>query len=112
LTYKLTVRQGPRVAREKFESLDDAVAAMERRVMDIRSEGPPEAKKVFREYEPGVQVAGRVSISTGGFFRGGQEAGVDVMGDGTLVAYEGGVRRDELDPGQRGPFDAVRESLS
>jgi len=110
--YKLTVRKGPNVAREKFESLDDAVAAMERRVKDIRSEGPLEAKKVFREYEPGVQVAGRVSISTGGFIRGGDEAGVDVMGDGTLVAYEGGVRRDELDPGHDGPFEAVRKALS
>lgn len=100
------------MAREKFESLDDAVAAMERRVKDIRSEGPLEAKKVFREYEPGVQVAGRVSISTGGFFRGGDEAGIDVMGDGTLVAYQGGIRRDELDPGRDGPFEAVRRALS
>ncbi len=54
MTYRLTVRQGPSVAREKFESLEEAVAAMERRVKDIRSEGPLEAKKVFREYEPGV----------------------------------------------------------
>ncbi len=110
--YKLTVRQGPRVAREKFESLDEAIVAMERRVKEIRASGPLEAKKVFREYEPGVQVAGRVAISTGGLLRGGHEAGIDVMGDGTLVAYQGGVRRDELDPGQDGPFEAVRKALS
>ena len=110
--FKLTVRQGPSVAREKFENLDDAIAAMERRVKDIRSSGPLEAKKVFREYEPGARVAGRVAISTGGLLRAGQEAGIDVMGDGTLIAYEGGVRRDELDPGQDGPFDAVRTALS
>ena len=109
--FKLTVRKGPNVTREKFESLDDAVAAMERRVKDIRSEGPLETKKVFRDYEPGVQVAGRVSISTGGLFHSGDEAGIDVMGDGTLVPYSGGVRRNELDPGQQGPFEAVRKAL-
>jgi hypothetical protein len=84
---------------------------MERLVKDIRSAGPLETRKVFREYEAGVQVAGRVEISTGGFLRGGESAGIDVMGDGTLVPYRGGVRREELDPGQRGPFEAVREAL-
>ena len=110
--FKLTVRQGPKVTREKFEDLGEAIAAMERRAKDIRAQGPLESKKVFREYEPGVQVAGRVEISTGGVLRGGREAGVDVMGDGTLVPYEGGFRRSELDPGNAGPFEAVRKALS
>lgn len=110
--YRLTVRKGPHVAREKFEDLDAAIAAMERGAKDIRSEGPLESKKVFREYEPGAQVAGRVEISTGGFLRSGVSAGIDVMGDGTLVAYRGGVRREELDPGQTGPFEAVRKTLA
>ena len=112
LTFKLTVRRGPHVAREKFEDLDEAIAVMERRVKDIRSEGPLRSQKMFREYDPGVQVAGRVEISTGGFLRSGVSAGIDVMGDGTLVAYRGGVQREELNPGQRGPFEAVRRALS
>jgi hypothetical protein len=111
LTYRLTVRRGPHVAREKFEDLNEAVAVMERRVKDIRSEGPLQAAKMFRKYDPGVQVAGRVEISTGGFLRSGVSAGIDVMGDGTLVAYQGGVQREELDPGQKGPFEAVRKAL-
>jgi hypothetical protein len=84
---------------------------MEQRVKDIRSEGPLKAQKMFREYDPGAQVAGRVEISTGGFLRSGISAGIDVMGDGALVAYRGGVQREELDPGQRGPFEAVRKAL-
>lgn len=112
MTYKLTVRRGPKVARLKFEDLNEAIAAMERGAKDIRSGGPLEAKKVFREYGPDVRVAGRVEISTGGFLRRGREAGIDVMGDGTFVAYEGGMRRSELDPGHAGPFEAVREALS
>jgi hypothetical protein len=109
--FRLTARRGPHVTREKFEDLDEAVTVMERRVKDIRSEGPLQARKMFREYEPGVQVAGRVEISTGGFLRTGESAGIDVMGDGSLVAYRGGVRREELDPGQDGPFEAVRKAL-
>lgn len=111
MTYKLTVRKGPHVAREKFEDLDEAVAAMERRAKDIRSQGPLQPRKMFREYEPGTQVAGRVEISTGGFLRSGESAGVDVMGDGTLVAFRGGVQREELDPGKNGPFEAVHKAL-
>ena len=110
--FRVTVRQGPQVAREKFEDLDEAIAAMERRAKDIRSQGPLQAKKLFREYGPDIQVAGRVEISTGGFLRSGREAGIDVMGDGTLVPYEGGFRRSELDPGRDGPFEAVRKALS
>ena len=110
--YKLTVRRGPRVAREKFDDLDAAIEALERHAKEIRAGGPLEARKMLREYEPEIQVAGRVEISTGGLMRRGTDAGVDVMGDGTLVAYRGGMRRSELDPGSRGPFEAVRQALS
>lgn len=108
MSYRLTVRQGPKVSRQKFESLDAALAALEERAKDIRALGPLEAKKMIREFEPGDQVAGRVEISTGAF---GADAGVDVMGDGRFVAFAGGMRRSELDPGQDGPFEAVRRAL-
>jgi hypothetical protein len=110
--YVLTVRQGPRVSKEKFEDLDAAIEALERHAKDIRSAGPLKARKMLREFEPEVQVAGRVEISTGGLFRRGEDAGVDVMGDGTFVAFRGGMRRTELDAGNRGPFEAVRRALS
>lgn len=110
--YKLTVRQGPNVTREKFSQLSEALTAMERRAKDIRAEGPLESRKVFREYEPGAQVAGRLEISSGSLLKSGREAGIDVMGDGTLVPYRGGFRRSELDPGQDGPFETVRRALS
>ena len=110
--YTLTVRQGPRVSREKFEDLDAALEALERRAKDIRTAGPLKARKMLREFEPEVQVAGRVEISTGRFMGRGADAGIDVMGDGTFVAFSGGLRRVELDPGTRGPFAAVRKALS
>lgn len=110
--YKLSARHGPRVTREEFGDLDGAIAALERHVKEIRAAGPLKPRKMLRDFEPSGQVAGRVEISTGGLLRRGQDAGVDVMGDGTLVAFAGGMRRVELDPGREGPFAAVRRVLA
>ena len=111
MSYRLTVRQGPKVTRERFESLDEALAALEARAKEIRAAGPLAPRKMIREFEPGNQVAGRLEISSGGLLRGGADAGVDVMGDGHFVPFAGGVRRSELDPGDGGPFAAVRRAL-
>jgi hypothetical protein len=106
--WQLTIRHGPKVERERFDSLDDAIAGMRARAEAIRADGPLDSVKAFREYEPGQRVAGRVELSTGGWLRG-RDAGVDVMGDGTLVPYAGGISKRKLDAGS--PFDAVREEL-
>ena len=109
--WTLTVRHGSRVEREQLRSLAEAIAALERRAEEIRSAGPLRPRKMLREFEPASQVAGRVEVSSGGVLRRGADAGVDVMGDGTFVAFRGGVRRVELDPGRDGPFAAVRKAL-
>ncbi len=78
----------------------------------VRGEGPLDSVKAFREYGPGQRVAGRVELSTGGWLRR-REAGIDVMGDGSLVPYSGAIRKRPLDPGDSdSPFDAVREALA
>ena len=65
---------------------------------------------MLRDFEPGERVAARLEISRGGMLRG-RSAGVDVMGDGSLVAFAGGVGRRPLEPGEgETPFDAVRPS--
>jgi hypothetical protein len=52
-----------------------------------------------------------LEISTGGLVRG-RSAGVDVMGDGSLVPFGGGITRQPLEPrGRETPFDAVRREL-
>ena len=109
--WTLTVRHGPQVKRERFDSLDDAVESMRRDADAIRSEGPLQKVSSLRDFEPGQQVQARLEISTGGLLRG-RDAGVDVMGDGSLVPYSGGVRRTELElrDGQS-PFEAVGEAL-
>jgi hypothetical protein len=109
---KLTIRHGSSVSREQFESLDKAIEGLRRRAEEIRSQGPLQKVSSLRDFEPGQQVHARLEISTGGLLRG-RDAGVDVMGDGSLVPYSGGVRRRELElrDGQS-PFEAVGEALA
>jgi hypothetical protein len=64
-----------------------------------------------RNFESAQQVAGRVELSTGGMLRRGRTAGVDVMGDGTFVVFEGGVRREQIDLGDDSPWAVVRRAL-
>lgn len=98
--------------REGFETLDAAVEALERRVGEIRREGPLEEINALRDYEPGDRVHARLELSSGGWLRG-REAGLDVMGDGALVPYVGVVRKRRLEQ-RRGQsaFDAVREAMA
>jgi hypothetical protein len=85
---------------------------MERRADEIRAEGPLHGVKTLRDFEPGERVAARLELSTGGWLRG-RDAGVDVMGDGRLVAYAGGMGRRELDAtSDQAAFEAVRRELA
>ena len=108
---KLTVRQGARVEREEFADLREAVRAMRRRAEEIRAEGGLEQVSMLRTFEPGDRVAARIEISTGGWLRGA-DAGVDVMGDGSVVAFSGGITRTPLEPAHNEDvYDAVRRAI-
>ncbi len=109
--WKLTVRNGSDVDHQSFDELGEAVEEMRRRAMEIRAAGPAEAVSALRDFGPEDQVRARLQLSGGGLLRKGV-AGVDVRGDGELVPYRGGVRREELDPTDYDtPFDAVRKTL-
>jgi hypothetical protein len=110
--YTLTVRHGSEVRRERMESLEQAIDQLQQRAEQIRSEGPLRKISSLRDFEPEERVHARLEISTGGILRG-RDAGVDVMGDGSLVPYRGGMRRTELKlEGGQSPFEAVGEALS
>jgi hypothetical protein len=111
MAYRLTVRHGSRVQRESFDSLDEAIEAMEQHSREIQGEGPLEEIGVLRDFEAGQRVHARVELSTRGVFRG-REAGLDVMGDGALVPYTGVIRKRRLEPPDgETAFDAVRDAL-
>jgi len=109
--WKLTVRNGSEVEHVSFDGLDEAVAAMRERAMEIRAEGPMEGVSTLRDFAPEDQVRARLQLSGKGWLRKAV-AGIDVRGDGTFMPYHGSVRREELDPsGDETPFETVRKAL-
>ena len=109
MSWRLTVRDGPRVAKLQAGSLDEALDLVEhearalaagpgRRTVDLRA----------RTFTPQQQVAGRVEL------RGpGVAAGVDVRGDGAAEAWTGRVRRRVVEQQEReSPYEALRRVLA
>ena len=110
--WKLTVRHGSDVEHVEFDDLDAAIAELKRRAERVRAEGPLQGTSALRDFAPEDQVHARLQISGKGLLRK-PTAGVDVKGDGSLVAFRGTVMREELEPeGRDTPFDAVRETLA
>ena len=108
-SYRLIVRDGPRVRRERFDALVPALEALEERAREIERsvDRKPVSSILGRDYEPVQQVAARLELK-GPRLR----AGVDVRGDGSSEAFTGRVRR-ALVTQRRGesPYDALRREL-
>jgi hypothetical protein len=112
VSWKVTVRHGSSVDREKLASLDEAIDEMRRRVAEVQREDRLPHVSMLREFSPSQQVQARIEISSPGLFRG-REGGIDVMGDGHAIAYSGAIRKqtieaDTLDDA----FDRLRDALS
>ena len=112
-TYTLTVRDGPKVTRERFHTLADALAALKsvtgpvagrqlRDTVDLR----------YREFSPVAQVAIRAEISGPGRVLSPVLGGIDVRGDGSTEAYTGRVRRRLVKPrAGETAYEALRRVL-
>lgn len=109
--FRLTIRHGPKVAREEHATLAEAVAALQGHTERIRAEGDLPRVSMLRTYESGDRVNARLEISTGGPLRS-RDAGLDVMGNGALVPFRGGLFRRPLEPAEgETPYDAVAGAL-
>jgi hypothetical protein len=106
--WKLTLRSGPKVERVKAESLDEALDALELHARAAANTERLAAVDVHgRRYEPADLVALRAELRGPGVM-----AGVDVRGDGSIVAWTGRVRRRELTPAEgESPYDALRAAV-
>ena len=104
--YKLVLRLGPRVEKERFETLDAALDALGARIPRVSRRDKVGA--LTREYEPVRQVAGRLEIHGPGGARGG----IDVRGDGSAEAYRGWIRKELVERRDgESPVDALRREL-
>jgi hypothetical protein len=109
LRYRVLVRDGPRVRRDRFDDLAAALDAIERRGRELAEsvDRKPVKSLLGRDYEPVQQVRARLEL------RGpGVRAGVDVRGDGSAEAFTGRVRRALVEQrGGESAYDALRRAI-
>ena len=90
--YRVTARKGPKVEREQYDDLRQAIAAVERHAVELEQTAHARATggRIIRRFEPVAQVVGRVEIKGPDGLRGG----IDVRGDSSSEAYTGRLRRE------------------
>src|SRR5690349_15697132 len=95
--WRMTVRAGSKVERERYETLDEALLAARAKLVELRSAAPRKTVRAFaRTYDPVQQVAARIELARGR--RASPRGGVDVRGDGSVEAWVGLVRKQLLEP--------------
>jgi hypothetical protein len=111
--WRVIVRRGPEVERLRAETLPAALDLLENRVRQLAMGPRAEAVDVkVRRYEPGDLVAARAEVRGPQRWRPDVQAGVDLRGDGSVVAWTGTVRREAVEPADgETPYDALRRAL-
>jgi hypothetical protein len=107
--YRLTVRQGGRVVRSRFATLEEALPALRRQLDEAGARAPRETvHALVRDFAPASQVAARAALRG----PGGVRAGIDLRGDGSAEAWTGRWQRLVLprEPGEDA-HDALRRAL-
>jgi hypothetical protein len=108
MSWRILVRNGPRVSKHRADDLAAALDLVEREARALAA-GPGRGTVTMRarEFSPQQQVSGRVEL------RGpGVHAGVDVRGNGDTEAWTGRVRRRVVEQERReSPYEALRRVL-
>ncbi|HEX7290876.1 MAG TPA: hypothetical protein VF250_07065 [Conexibacter sp.] len=111
--FRLTVRDGPRTQRARYDTLDAALEALSAHVAQLTAR--PERAAIdlrVRRFEPIQQVAARAEVSGPQRLLPRVRAGVDVRGDGSAEAWTGSARRKVIaqEDGES-PVAALRRAL-
>jgi hypothetical protein len=111
VSYRVTVRVGPKVERHRFEGLGEALDALEGRGRELArgADAKPRGGRLMQRIEPVKQVVARLELSGPGRLR----AGVDVRGDGSSEAFTGKLRRRLIEQRRReSAYEALRRAVS
>jgi len=109
--WKVTVRIDSDVSKQIFGDLDSAMAAVEAAAEEALADGPLGTVKAFRDYSPDQLVKARIEVSGKGLFKP-PTAGLDIQGDGGMLAFSGGIVRKPLEANSRKQvFAAIRQAL-
>ena len=109
--YRITVRSGAKVSRERTSDLAAALAELESRGRELERDASarPVGGTLLRRFEPVQQVVGRIELAGPRRLR----AGVDVRGDGSSEAFTGRLRRTLVRQLEgESPYDALRRELA
>jgi hypothetical protein len=111
--WKLTIRSGPRVERDRFDDLEAAFRRLEQRAGELAAAAPDKPMDLrVKRFEPAQLVSARLELSGPERMVPSIRAGIDVRGDGSTEAYVGRVRRTVVKQ-RRGesPFRALRRTI-
>jgi len=95
-TWKLTIRHGSDVKRQRFDDLDEALGAAREVADEVIAEGQLDSVSAIRDYEPSQLVNARIEITGKGLFKP-PTAGIDIQGDLSVIPFAGGVSRQTLE---------------
>jgi hypothetical protein len=108
--WTLTARIRGKVERDRYDDMDAALGALERRGQELqgRADADSVGGSLMRRFQPEDQVTARLEL------RGpGVAAGVDVRGDGSAMAFTGRMRRSEVTRRRGEPaYEALRRTLA
>ena len=97
MPWRVVVRHGPHVEKLRCETLPQALDALEERARAVANGPKLDAVDVrVRTYSPADQISARAELKGPQRLRPFIHAGIDVRGDGSVVAWSGGVRREEI----------------
>ena len=113
MSWRLTVRTGPRVLRLRADTLERALDLLETEVRAAATTTNRGAIDVrIRRFEAADQIATRAELRGPGRWRPAVRVGLDVRGDGAVEAWSGRVRREPIEPaGDETPYEALRRAL-
>jgi hypothetical protein len=114
MAWRVTVRRGPRVERWTAADLGEALERAETEARAAASgPGLGDIDLRARRYEAGDRVAARVELAGPQRWRPDVRAGLDVRGDGSVLAWTGGAARSELVPEDGADaYAALRRALT
>ena len=109
-SWRVKVREGPRVERSSYDDAESALAAIEARGAELQDSARAGAIDLkVRRFEPVQQVTARLELSGPGRLR----AGVDVRGDGSVESWTGWLRRRLIEQrGGESAYAALRRQIA
>jgi hypothetical protein len=115
VAYRVSVRSGGRVVRERVDGLEGAVAWVERAAREAEDRPPLDAIDLrARRFEPEDRIAARAELAGPQRWRPDVRAGLDVRGDGSVRAWtaDGATGRADLEPATgEDAYAALRRAL-